>query len=166
MREYMYIYFFFTDFIFLLEKCYSFELLCSTTMLNLFSLFLFLFFVSILEHFVSMCRCVTITKLQVHRATGRDLSLRLLDAVTNLVIIHNVTVGAVVMLSRVLSISDRERLFFVRDWGEGGGEEEWQPRECECNVSERSRTIFVLGRHYINDFKSDGDAHCFKDSPS
>lgn len=73
--------------------------------------------------------CVTITKLQVHRATGRDLSVRLLDAVTNLVIIHNVTVSAVVTLSRVLSISDRERLFFVRDRAEGGGEEEWQPRE-------------------------------------
>lgn len=51
-----------------------------------------------------------------------NLSLRLLlDAVTNLVIIHNVTVGAVVTLSRVLPISDRERLFFVRGSNEGGG---------------------------------------------
>lgn len=106
------------------------------------------------KHFVSMCRCVTITKLQVHRATGRDLSLRLLDAVTNLVIIHNVTVGAVVMLSRVLSISDRERLFFVRETGTGrGGGRRGERRKngnrgsVSVNVSERSRTIFVLGRH-------------------
>lgn len=35
--------------------------------------------------------------------------------------------------------------------------------------SERSRDVhvfFVLGRNYINDFKSDDDARCFKDSPS
>lgn len=166
MREYMYIYIFFHGFYISFREMLFVRVVVQYDNAEPFLSFLFLFFASILEHFVSMCRCVTITKLQVHRATGRDLSLRLLDAVTNLVIIHNVTVGAVVMLSRVLSISDRERLFFVRDWGEGGGEEEWQPRECECNVSERSRTIFVLGRHYINDFKSDGDAHCFKDSPS
>lgn len=122
------------------------------------------------EHFVSMCRCVTITKLQVHRATGRDLSLRLLDAVTNLVIIHNVTVGAVVMLSRVLSISDRERLFFVRDWkgGRKGGEkEEWQPRECECKrIGEKSDDLCLRKALTLTISRATATAHCFKDSPS
>lgn len=108
-----------------------------------------------------------------------NLSLRLLlDAVTNLVIIHNVTVGAVVTLSRVLPISDRERLFFVRGSNEGGGrggkegggggEEEWQG--ASVNVTYRrevgTSVFFVLGRDYINDFKSNDDARCFKDSPS
>lgn len=97
-----------------------------------------------------------------------------MDAVTSLVIIHNVTVGAVVTLSRVLSISDRERLFFVRASNEGGGEggeKGGRMATASVNVtsSERSRDVhvfFVLGRNYINDFKSDDDARCFKDSPS